>query len=224
MNILLVEDEQQLSDVLKTLLEQQRYAVDAVYDGISGEEYALSDIYDLMILDIMLPGQNGLVVLEKIRKAGISVPVLLLTARADVEDKIKGLDLGADDYLTKPFSTGELLARVRAMTRRKGDFVGDELTYHNTTLSKNTYKLTCGDNSVKLGKKEFQIIEMMMQNERQIIPKERFVEKIWGFDSEAEYNTVEVYISFIRKKLTAIGSGMEIKTIRGIGYALEADV
>lgn len=222
MNILIVEDEKQLSEVLEALLKQNNYAVDAVYDGVSGEEYAETGIYDLIILDIMLPGKNGLDVLKSLRRKHISVPVLLLTAKAEVEDKIAGLDLGADDYLTKPFATGELLARIRAMTRRKGEYTGDEYAFSKTKLKKNTYELTCTGNAVKLGMKEYQIMEMLMQNSGQIIPKELLTEKIWGYESGAEYNAIEVYISFLRKKLGAIGSDIAIKAVRGVGYSLEA--
>lgn len=221
MRILIIEDERQLSEVLVTLLTQQKYAVDAVYDGVSGEEYALSGVYDIILLDIMLPKKNGLDVLRALRRASLSTPVLLLTARSEIEDKITGLDLGADDYLTKPFASGELLARIRAMTRRTGDYAGDELEYHGTVLDRGTHTLRAGGSQVKLGAKEYQILELLLMNRNQIIPKERLMEKIWGFDSEAEYNAIEVYISFLRKKLSAIGSRMQIKAVRGVGYALE---
>ena len=223
MNVLIIEDERPLSRVLVDLLRQQSFGADACFDGISGEEYALSGIYDVIILDIQLPGKNGLDVLRAIRRAGVSTPVLLLTARSEVEDKIAGLDSGADDYLTKPFSSGELIARIRAMTRRKGEFTGDELAIAQTRLSKVTHELLCGSNRIKLGQKEYGIMEFLMQNERQIIPKERFIEKIWGYDSEAEYNAIEVYISFLRKKLAAISSDLQIKAYRGIGYGVSAD-
>lgn len=221
MNVLIIEDERQLSDILVTLLKQKEYAVDAVYDGVAGEEYALSDIYDVIILDIMLPKKNGLEVLGAIRRAGLATPVLLLTAKGEVEDKIAGLDHGADDYLTKPFATGELLARLRALTRRQGDYVGDELRFGETHLNKDTHEISCHGSAVKLGLKEYQILELLMQNSGQIIPRERFITKIWGFDSEAEYNAIEVYVSFIRKKLAAIGSPMGVRAVRGVGYALE---
>jgi DNA-binding response OmpR family regulator len=226
MKLLLIEDERQLSEVLTTLLIQQKYAVDAVYDGVSGEEYASCGIYDLIILDIMLPKRNGLEVLRSLRKHNIDTPILLLTAKSEIEDKIKGLDLGADDYLTKPFATGELLARIRAMTRRKGEFVGDAIHYSDAVLDKNTHELRCGgtsDNKVQLAAKEYQILELLMMSGRQVIPKERFIEKIWGYDTEAEYNAIEVYVSFLRKKLAAIGSCIQIKAVRGVGYTLDAE-
>ena len=221
MKILIVEDERQLSDVLAVLLKQNLHEVDAVYNGLDGEDHAMSGIYDAIVLDIMLPGKNGIDVLKSIRKHGNSTPVLLLTAKSEVDDKIKGLDIGADDYLTKPFVTGELMARLRAITRRGNEFIGDELKFGNTSLDKNTHAL-CGKNgSLKLAAKEYQIMDMLFQNSTQIIPKERFVEKIWGYDSDAEYNTIEVYISFVRKKLTAIGSNIQIRAVRNVGYCLE---
>lgn len=221
MKVLLVEDERQLSEALVSLLKRERYIVDAVYDGISGEEYALDGTYDAIILDIMLPGQDGLTVLSNLRREGLSTPILLLTAKSEVEEKISGLDLGADDYLTKPFSSAELLARVRALCRRQGSFTADILCQQETFLDRSKYQLCYKANTVKLSAKEFQILEMLMMNHSQIIPKERLIEKVWGFDSEVEYNTIEVYISFIRKKMAAIGSPLQIKAVRGIGYVLE---
>ena len=220
MKILIVEDERQLSDVLAVLLKQNLHEVDAVYNGIDGEDYAMSGIYDAIILDIMLPGKDGIDVLRSIRKQGNATPTLLLTAKSEVEDRIKGLDCGADDYLTKPFATGELLARLRAITRRGAEFIGDELQSGNTTLDKNTRELQSVKGTVKLASKEYQIMEMLLRSSRQIISKETFVEKIWGFDNEAEYNNIEVYVSFVRKKLAAIGSNLQIKAIRSVGYCL----
>lgn len=221
MKILIVEDERQLSTTLNKILQQQMYAVDVANNGIDGEDMALSGIYDVILLDIMLPGKNGLDLLRSIRTNGISTPVLLLTAKYEVEDKINGLDLGADDYLTKPFATGELLARIRAMTRRKGEIVSDSMGFQNTILNRNTHELVCKGNMVKLGNKEFQIMELLFHNRGQIIPKERFIEKIWGFDYDAEYNAIETYISFLRKKLTSIDADIQIRTSRGVGYSME---
>lgn len=221
MNVLVIEDERQLSRALEKLLRQQMYSVDVAYDGISGEEYALSGIYDVILLDIMLPGKNGLDVLRAIRDKRIATPVLLLTAKYEVEDKIYGLDLGADDYLTKPFASGELMARIRAMTRRKGEFIGDDLSYNTTILRRNNHELICKGNMVNLGYKEYQIMELLMQNRRQIIPKETFLEKIWGYENDSEYNAIESYISFLRKKLVSIQADVQIKTKRGVGYSLE---
>ncbi len=221
MRILIVEDEVSLADAVSAILKKEQYFVDAVYDGRDGLDYALSGIYDLILLDIMLPGMNGLDVLKEIRNNGISTPVMLLTARTEVDDKIKGLDCGADDYLTKPFNKGELLARIRALSRRKGEIPSNELTYGDITLNQSTYELICGNLNVKLGAKEFRIMQMLMFSPKSIISKDEFIEKIWGYDSEAEYNSIEVYVSFLRKKLGAIKSTLQIKASRGIGYYIE---
>ena len=221
MRILIVEDEYSLADAVTAILKKEQYFVDAVYDGRDGLDYALSGIYDLILLDIMLPKMNGLDVLKEIRKNNISTPVMLLTAKSEVDDKIKGLDCGADDYLTKPFNKGELLARVRALTRRKGEIPSNELTFGDIVLNQSTYELSCGTLSVKLGAKEFRIMQMLMFAPKNIISKDEFIEKIWGYDSEAEYNSIEVYISFLRKKLGAIKSTVQIKASRGIGYYIE---
>lgn len=222
MRLLVVEDEVQLADALNEILKRNKYTVDAVYDGISGLDCALSDVYDCIILDIMLPGMDSIEILRNIRMENINTPVLMLTARSEVEDKINGLDCGADDYLTKPFVTGELLARIRALTRRKGDIVDDnKMTYNELSLLKNSSSLSFKESEVKLSLKEFQIMELLMANPRQIFTKERIIEKIWGYDSDVEYNNIEVYISFLRKKLKSIGCDSKIKTARGIGYSLE---
>lgn len=222
MKILVVEDETQLADALSEILKRHRYAVDTVYNGIDGLDNALTDIYDCIVLDIMLPGMNGIEILRNIRNEKISTPVILLTARSEIEDKINGLDCGADDYLTKPFVTGELLARIRALTRRKGEIVDDsKLSYYGLILNKDSCSMTYNGNDVKLSLKEYQIMEMLMTNPKRILPKERIIEKIWGFESDVEYNNIEVYISFLRKKLSAIGTGIKIKTARGIGYSIE---
>jgi DNA-binding response OmpR family regulator len=221
LKLLLIEDERQLSEALMTLFRRQKYAVDAVYDGQSGEDSALTGIYDVIILDIMLPKKSGIEVLRSIRDAGIAAPVLLLTAKSEIYDKIDGLDNGADDYLTKPFAAGELLARIRALSRRKGEIIGDEITVGNTTLRKTTHGLACAGQSVVLSQKEYLIMETLAQNGGQIISKERLMEKVWGFESEAEYNAIEVYISFIRRKLEALKSDIRIRAARGAGYILE---
>lgn len=197
------------------------YSADTVYDGQDGLDYALTGVYDVIVLDIMLPIMDGLAMLKKLREAGSSVPVLLLTAKGDARDKINGLDSGADDYLTKPFIAGELLARIRVLTRRRGEYVGDTLCFGSCTLDKNTHELSCAGNSLKLGRKEYETLEMLMGNPGQIIPKERFIEKIWGYDSEAEYNNIEVYVSFLRKKLLALHADITIKAVRSVGYKLE---
>ena len=222
MKLLVVEDEMQLADALSEILKRNMYSVDTVYNGTDGLDNALTGVYNCIILDIMLPGMSGIDVLRNLRKEKINTPVLLLTAMSEVEDKINGLDCGADDYLTKPFVTGELLARVRALTRRKGELVDENrLDYNGLELAKNTCSVVWQGNDVKLSLKEYQIMELLISNPHHILPKERIIEKIWGYESDVEYNNIEVYISFLRKKLTAISAPVQIKTARGIGYSLE---
>lgn len=221
MRILIIEDERELSNVLSAILKKHNYAIDAVYNGVDGLDYALSDMYDVILLDIMLPKMNGLQVLEQLRKRGNSTPVLLLTAKSEVEDKVKGLDCGADDYITKPFVTDELLARIRSVARRKDVFINDDQSFGDITIDKKTLKISTKSDEIKASLKEYQILEMLISNSKQIISKEQFVEKIWGYDFDGEYNSVEVYISFVRKKLVAIGSKVKIKAHRGVGYSLE---
>ena len=222
MKLLIVEDETQLADALTEILKRNKYNVDTVYNGTDGLDNALTGIYDCIILDIMLPGMNGIEILHNIRAEKIATPVLLLTARSEVEDKIKGLDCGADDYLTKPFVTGELLARIRALTRRKGEIIDEnKLIYNNLELNKSTCSLIYKGNDLKLSLKEYQIMELLIANPRRILPKERIIEKIWGYESDVEYNNIEVYISFLRKKLSVISADTQIKTARGIGYFIE---
>jgi DNA-binding response OmpR family regulator len=222
MKILVIEDEVQLADALCELLKRNMYSADVCYNGIDGLDNALTGIYDCIILDIMLPGMNGIDVLRNLRNEKISTPVLLLTARSEISDKINGLDCGADDYLTKPFVTGELLARVRAVTRRKGEIVDESrLEFNGLCLNKNTCSISCGGNDVKLSLKEYNVMEMLIANPGQILPKERIIEKIWGSESDVEYNNIEVYISFLRKKISSISADVQIKTARGIGYFIE---
>lgn len=222
MKLLLVEDEKQLSEALSQILINNKYSVDAVYDGENGLEYALTGIYDVIILDIMLPKLNGLEVLKKLRKENISTPVLLLTAKDSVDDKVIGLDLGADDYLPKPFNPKELLARIRSISRRKGEVINDNLlSYGDINLNISNYDLSCKDSSVTLTQKEFEILNYFMQRPKNIVSKDDLITKLWGFDSDVEYNNIEVYISFIRKKLTFINSSVKITTIRRAGYKLE---
>lgn len=221
MKILIIEDEKPLSDILKELLEKQKYMVDAVYNGIDGMDYGLSGIYDLILLDIMLPGMNGVEVLKQLRKEKIKTPIIMLTAKSEVDDKVTGLDYGADDYVTKPFETRELMARIRSATRRKGEIIGDQLVYSDLTIDKGTMKAMTDLEEVKLSLKEFQILEILMANQGQIITKEQFAEKIWGYEFDGEYNSVEVYISFVRKKLKFIKSKVQIKATRGVGYSME---
>lgn len=222
MRILLVEDEVRLSQALVEIFQKNKFGVDAVYTGPDGLKYAQSGIYDVVILDIMLPGMDGITILKTLRDEKNQVPVLLLTAKDEIGDKVKGLDCGADDYMTKPFSTDELLARVRALTRRKGEVKEETVTFGDLVLNKNTCELqNVNGEAIKLSLKELQIIDLLFENPKQIIKKERIIEKIWGGDSDAEYNNVEVYISFIRKKMEAIKVKTSIRTSRGIGYSLE---
>ena len=222
MRILIVEDEQQLSEALGAILEKHNYTVDRVFNGEDGLDYILSNIYDLVILDIMLPLMNGLDVLKKARKEGIECPIILLTAKGEVSDKVAGLDCGADDYLPKPFYTEELLARIRALSRRKGEVTNDnELSFGDITLNIGTLELSTSLNSVKLTAKEFGLLELLINRKGSIINKDDIINKLWGFESEAEHNNVEVYISFLRRKLTFLKSKVTIKAIRNIGYLLE---
>ncbi len=221
LKILVVEDEIGLAEAICAILRKEGYSVTMANDGKSGLEKALSNDFDCIILDIMMPVMNGLDVLTFLRVKNIETPVLLLTAKSEVDDKIKGLDCGADDYLTKPFVTGELLARVRAMTRRLGTAVEINPRYGDIYLDMKKGELVCGAKSVILGRKEFQMMELLVSNGTSIVTKEDFVKKIWGTDDDSEYNNVEVYISFLRKKLTTLRSNVSIKTRRGIGYCLE---
>ena len=220
MRLLLAEDEKELSNALVAVLKHSNYSVDAVYDGADALNYGLCENYDGIILDIMMPKMDGIEVLKNLREKGIHTPVLLLTAKSQVEDRITGLDSGADDYLTKPFAMGELLARIRAMTRRKTEFSPNDLVIGNITLSRETFDLKGPKGTQKLGNKEFQMLEMMMANKNTLISTERFMERIWGYDSEAEINVVWVFISYLRKKLVSVGADVEIKAARGVGYTL----
>jgi len=220
MKILLVDDERQLTEALSAILKKNNFSVDCAYNGEDGLDLALSGIYDVIVLDIMMPKIDGLSVLKTLRANKCSTPILMLSAKSEIADKIDGLNLGADDYITKPFNTDELIARIRALMRRKATFTGDVLTFADITLDRDTFNLCKGDKKIALGKKEFQILEMLFIANGKIINKEKFIEKIWGFESEAEYNTIEVYVSFLRKKFMAVGATTEIKSIRGIGYTL----
>jgi DNA-binding response OmpR family regulator len=223
LKLLLVEDEKQLSEALTHLLKKNNYDVDSVYDGEDGLEYALTGIYDIIVLDIMLPKMNGLDVLMNIRNDKISTPVILLTAKGEINDKIEGLDKGADDYLPKPFSPEELLARLRALTRRKGEFINENiLNFSDINLNLSTYELESGSGSIRLSLKEFEILRYFMDRPKMVVNKDDLITKVWGYDSNVEHNNIEVYISFLRKKLSYVGSKTSIKTLRGIGYKLEA--
>lgn len=204
-------------------MQKNKYLTDACHDGVSGLDSAMTGIYDVIILDINLPKMNGFDVLRALRINKISTPVLLLTAKDEISDKVTGLDIGADDYMTKPFNTEELLARIRSLGRRSQSTVCENvLSFSDITLNLSTYELSCGDSSLKLGLKEFCIMELFCRNGNAVISKEQLIEKIWGYDSNAEYNNVEVYISFIRKKLLHIHSEVTVKTVRGVGYCLSA--
>ncbi len=219
MRILLVEDEKLLSRVIVKLLEKDNYSVDPVYDGEEALMYLESDNYDCVILDIMLPKVDGITVLKKTRMAGNHIPILMLTAKAEVDDKVLGLDSGADDYLTKPFDSKELLARIRRITRSKNDF-DSKIRFGNTSLDRTTFELSTQKGSFRLANKEYQLMEMFISNPNQVFSSERIMEKIWGYDSDSEINVVWVYISYLRKKLTALESDIELKASRNAGYSV----
>ena len=221
MRLLLAEDERELADALVAILKHNNYSVDAVYDGQEALDYLEAQEYDGAVLDIMMPKMDGLTVLRTIREHGNSVPVLLLTAKTGVDDRVDGLDAGADDYLGKPFAMKELLARIRAVTRRRTETTNTVLKQGNISLDRATYELSTEKGSIRLANKEFQMMEMLMSNPGQTISTERFMEKIWGYDSETEINVVWVYISYLRKKLTKLEANVEIKAVRNQGYSLE---
>ncbi len=221
MRVLIVEDEVRLAEALVQILKTQHYDAETVNNGDDGLDYALSGQYDMVILDVMLPGKSGFEIVRKMRAHKISTPVLMLTAKDEVADKITGLDCGADDYMTKPFIPEELLARVRALSRRKGEVVINEITFADLTLSLATYDMSANGKSIRLGFKEFEVLKILMSNPGVIVKKDDLISKVWGMDSEAEDNNVEVYISFLRKKLFFLNSGTEITTIRKVGYKLE---
>lgn len=221
MRLLLAEDEKALSKALTAILERNNYSVDPVYDGQSALDYLDSDNYDGVILDIMMPKVDGITVLKNIRSKGNLIPVLILTAKSEVDDKILGLDTGANDYLTKPFNSRELLARIRAMTRTQTAQANSQLKMGNVTLDRATYELSSPTGTYRLANREFQMMELLMSNPKHLISAERFMEKIWGYDSEAEINVVWVYISYLRKKLAALHANIQIKANRNAGYTLE---
>ena len=221
MRILIVEDEVHLAETLGQIMQEQHYQTDVVNDGADGLDYALSGQYDLVLLDVMLPKLDGFEVARRLRSAHISTPILMLTARDETGDKIAGLDCGADDYMTKPFDSGELLARVRALTRRQGEVLSQSLTVYDLVLNLSTRCLSCAGKSVRLGFKEFDVLRLLMAAPKSLIPKEDIINKVLGIDSDAEDNNVEVYISFLRKKLNFLGSRVSIGTVRKVGYHLE---
>lgn len=221
MRLLLAEDEKDLSRALCAILKHNNYSVDPVYDGQDALDYGLCENYDGIILDLMMPKKNGIEVIKELRSNGVSTPIIILTAKAELDDKITGLDAGADDYLTKPFEMAELLARVRALTRRKSEFSPNLLSFGNISLNRENFELSQGEEAIRLGNKEFQMLEMLLSNPGRLISTEQFMERIWGYETEAEINVVWVYISYLRKKLTNLGANVEIKAVRGVGYTLE---
>ncbi|MGM9614295.1 MAG: response regulator transcription factor [Oscillospiraceae bacterium] len=221
MRLLLAEDERTLSDALVAILTHSNYSVDAVYDGQEALDYLENGEYDGAILDIMMPKIDGVTVLKTIRAAGNTVPVLFLTAKSEIDDRVDGLDAGADDYLTKPFASKELLARIRAMTRRQPALQDTDLHFGNIVLSRTDSMLSGPSGSARLANKEYQILEMLMINPGQTVSTERFLEKIWGYDSDAEINVVWVNLSALRKKLASVGADVQIRANRGLGYSLE---
>ncbi len=221
MRLLLAEDEKELSDALVTLLRHNNYSVDAVYDGDDALEYLRTGLYDGAILDIMMPKKDGIEVLKTARAEGLGLPVIMLTARSEIDDRVAGLDAGADDYLTKPFAIKELLARIRAMTRRGGETAENTLTFGSVTLDRLTFEISGPAGKVRLSNKEYQMLEMLIANPGQILSTERFMDKIWGYDTETELNVVWVYVSYIRKKLAGIGADVKITAVRNLGYVLE---
>ena len=222
MKLLLAEDEKRMAQALIQILKLENYEVDYFEDGLSALEAAESGMYDIIVLDVMLPIMSGFEIAGSIRRKGIWTPILMLTAKGELEDKVKGLDSGADDYLTKPFMTKELLARLRALCRRNTHSTNDCLTYGDISLDTNTFTLSCVTNgqSVRLSEKEYRILEYLISNKGQVLTREQFAVRIWGFESDTEYNNVEVYMTFTRKKFHFVGSKTEIKAIRGIGYEL----
>ncbi len=221
MKILLVDDEKQLTDALSAVLIKNKYNVDVANNGEDGLEYALTGLYDAIVLDIMLPYIDGYEILKRVRSKKITTPIIMLSAKSDVNNKIMGLDYGADDYLSKPFDTDELLARLKAITRRKGEIADNILTFGDLSLNCNSHELIKGTQSISLGLKEYEIMEILLKNTSSLISKEFFITKVWGYDSDVEYNTIEVYISFLRRKLQSLNSIVKIKSSRGSGYKLE---
>ena len=221
MRILIAEDEVIIARALKVMLEKNKYSVDMVHNGLDALEYIRAAAYDALVLDIMMPGMDGIEVLQTARAEGVTTPALFLTAKAEIADRVAGLDAGADDYLPKPFAASELLARVRALTRRSSAYASDELTFGGTTLRCGAYVLRAADGEVRLNNKEFQLMELFMRHPHRVFSSEHLMDTVWGLDSSAEIDVIWTYIGFLRKKLRQIGADIEIRTIRGAGYALE---
>lgn len=222
MKILIIEDEKLLAHSLKALLESKGFEVETVYDGENGEHYAELGVYDLLIMDVMMPKLNGYDLARRVRTKRCSVPILMLTARSGLEDRIEGLNAGADYYLTKPFDSRELLACINALLRRQGEQV-DELSFGNTSLDLASGMLICGEKSIRLSAREFDVMRFLMQSKEKNLSKEVILARVWGYDSNAVENHVEVYVGFLRKKLASIGSNIRIESIRRLGYHLEVD-
>ncbi len=221
MKLLIVEDEVRLAEAIGQIMKEQHYQTDLVFNGKDGLYCSLSGEYDVIILDVMLPGENGFQIVEKLREAKIQTPILMLTARDNVSDKVTGLDKGADDYMTKPFIPEELLARIRALSRRQGEVIVEEMVFGDLRLNLSTNDLWCKTKSIHLGYKEFEVLRILMSNIGKIISKDTLINRVWGSDSDAEDNNVEAYISFLRKKFHFLGSKAEITTVRKVGYRLE---
>jgi len=223
MKLLLAEDDRDIARAVATLLERSNYTVDVVYNGNDALDYLTAGDYDAAVMDIMMPGKSGLEAVREARSQGVRIPIMMLTAMDEVDDRINGLDAGADDYLPKPFAGGELLARVRALLRRTESYTPDVLVYRDLTLDRNSYRLSCGNQSVNLGNKGFQMMEMLMRNPGSVISVEQFMEHIWGWDTEVEINVVWVNISQLRKALARLESQVEIRVVRGAGYMLSPE-
>ena len=223
MHVLIVEDEIRLAEALGQIMSEQRYLSDLTYNGPDGLEYGLTGQYDVIVLDWMLPGMDGAEVARQLREARVSTPILMLTARDELGDKVHGLDCGADDYMTKPFAAEELLARIRALSRRQGEVQAQALTYADLTLNLSTRCLQCHSREVRLGFKEFEVLKLLIAYPKMVVPKEEIILKVWGAESDAEDNNVEVYVSFLRKKLQFLESRVTIRTVRKVGYFLEVE-
>lgn len=225
MRVLIVEDEKRLASTLAELLHRQGYTADVCNDGISGLDNARSGIYDLLVLDAMLPGMDGFTLLRELRSGGSSLPVLMLTARSELSDRVRGLDCGADYYLTKPFEPDELLACIRSLLRRGGGEAktDDAIAFGDLRLEPGTFQLSCGKRSLRLSRREYDMLELLLRSQGRVVPKEQLLLKVWGYDSDAEDNNVEVYISFLRRKLTHLHSAVSIRTRRMVGYYLEVE-
>lgn len=221
MKILIIEDEKSLANALAHILKKSNYSVDVSFDGIDGQYHAETGVYDIIILDRMLPGKDGIDILKSLRAEGIHTPVLMLTAKDSVQNRVEGLDAGADDYLIKPFSKDELMARLRALARRHSEVVfNDEIKVGETIFSPYKSEIACGEKTIHLTAKESQLLEILVKNRDLVLSKEQILEKVWGYDSDVDLNNVEVYLSYLRRKLNKLGGGITIQTVRGVGYCL----